>query len=627
MKKMFYLLILLNISVFAQIKTEMRGVWITNVDSDVLFSDSRIAEAMNYLESVGINVVFPVVWNKGYTLYPSQIMNERFGVPIWQLVSGRDPLKKLVIEAHRNGIEVIPWFEFGFATSYSLNGGHILAKYPDWALKNLAGQLVVKNGFDWMSGINPDVQNFMTSLVLEVVDTYDVDGVQGDDRLPAMPVEGGYEEYTKNLYITEHNGQAPPTNYGNSDWMRWRADKLNAYYKSLRDSVKLRGEYLIFSSGPSPYPWGYQNYLQDTKTWVTDGIVDNFIPQLYRQDITSYTYEVQNALNQIPIEKRDIMFAGVLAKSGSYVITPELLLSSIAANRNKGVKGETFFFYEALRLNNNRLGDTLKSSVYNEKALLPFRDGQIWRPKAVIVNEDDESVVKQGNWNVFQISGFKPNILMSNSTEYTAIGYSMDVPFDAWFDVYTYIVPNSVNSTNVPYTIYHRNDSTIVYVNQKDPKNAGWYSLGAYNLTKGNKQVLKMDNTGVEAGKYIIADAAMIMINRKLSPDVIITDVKECIENEKLVPSGFNLFQNFPNPFNPSTTINYSLKENTLVTLSVFNILGEKVAQVVNEYQNAGNYSVVFNISELNKKLSSGTYFYSLTGNGFTLTKKMIYLK
>jgi len=627
MKKIFYLFLLVNLSVLAQTKTEMRGTWITNVDSDVMFTDSRIAEAMDYLESVGINVIFPVVWNKGYTLYPSQIMNDNFGVPIWQLVSGRDPLKKLVIEAHRNGIEVIPWFEFGFATSYSLNGGHILAKYPDWALKNSSGQLVVKNGFDWMSGIIPGVQNLITSLFLEVVDTYDVDGVQGDDRLPAMPVEGGYEEYTKNLYMSEHNGQAPPTNYGNSDWMRWRADKLTAFYKNLRDSVKLRGEHLIFSSTPSPYPWGYQNYLQDSKTWVTEGIVDNFMPQLYRQDITSYTYELQNALNQIPVEKRDIMFAGVLTKSGSYVITPELLLSSIAANRSKGVKGETLFFYEGLRLNNNRLGDTLKSSVYNEKALLPFRNGQIWRPKAVIVNEDDESVVKQGNWTVFQISGFKPNILMSNSTEYTSIEYTMDVPFDAWFEVYTYIVPNSVNSTNVPYTVYHGNDSTIVYVNQKDSKNAGWYSLGAYNLTKGSKKVIKMDNTGVEAGKYIIADASMIMINRKLSPDVVVTDVKETVENEKQIPNEFNLYQNYPNPFNPSTTINYSLNENTYVTLEVFNILGEKVAQIVNEYQNAGNYSVSFNVEELNKKLSSGTYFYSLTGNGFTLTKKMIYLK
>ena len=76
----------------------------------------------------------------------------------------RDFLDRLVIEAHRVGIEVIPWFEFGFSSSYSLNGGHIVAKFPTWALKNNQGNLVVKNGFDWLSGINPEVQNYMLSL-------------------------------------------------------------------------------------------------------------------------------------------------------------------------------------------------------------------------------------------------------------------------------------------------------------------------------------------------------------------------------------------------------------------------------------------------------------------------------
>jgi len=410
MKKIIILIFLIYISSMGQPLEEMRAIWITNVDSDVLMTDAKIAEAMDYLESIGINVVFPVVWNKGFTIYPSAVMDAEFGIPIWASVAGRDPLGRLVMEAHRNGIEVIPWFEFGFSPSYSLNGGHILAKYPEWGLKNNVGQLVVKNGFDWMSGIVPGVQNFMTSLVLEVVDNYDVDGVQGDDRLPAMPVEGGYEDYTKELYKQENNGSNPPVNYGDANWMRWRADKLNAYYGTLRDSVKARGEYLIFSSGPSVYPWGYQNYLQDTKTWVTDGIIDNFIPQLYRQDISSYSYELQASLSQIPANKKNIFFAGVLAKVGSYVISPSLLLSSVSTNRQRGVKGETFFFYEALRKNENLLGDTLKAIPYNQKAIPPFRNQQVWRPKAVIANEDDPNVVRNGSWTLFQIPGFKPRI-------------------------------------------------------------------------------------------------------------------------------------------------------------------------------------------------------------------------
>lgn len=69
-------------------------MWITNVDSDVLFDDTKIASAMDYLASVGVNVVFPVVWNKGYTLYPSRIMDSLFQKPIIPQFAGRDPLKK-----------------------------------------------------------------------------------------------------------------------------------------------------------------------------------------------------------------------------------------------------------------------------------------------------------------------------------------------------------------------------------------------------------------------------------------------------------------------------------------------------------------------------------------------------
>lgn len=61
---------------------ELRGVWLTDVDSKVLFSRKRIAEAMTFLAAHHFNVVFPVVWNQGYTLYPSAIMDSLFGIPI-----------------------------------------------------------------------------------------------------------------------------------------------------------------------------------------------------------------------------------------------------------------------------------------------------------------------------------------------------------------------------------------------------------------------------------------------------------------------------------------------------------------------------------------------------------------
>jgi len=90
--------------------------------------------------------------------------------------------------------------------------------------------------------------------------------------------------------------------------------------------------------------------------------------------------------------------------------------------------------------------------------------------------------------------------------------------------------------------------------------------------------------------------------------------------NEGNLINTYYLSQNFPNPFNPSTSIEYYVGEPGLVQLKVYNVLGVEVASPVNEQQNAGNYTIGFDAA----KLSSGVYFYSLSVNNFTQTRKMI---
>lgn len=95
------------------------------------------------------------------------------------------------------------------------------------------------------------------------------------------------------------------------------------------------------------------------------------------------------------------------------------------------------------------------------------------------------------------------------------------------------------------------------------------------------------------------------------------------IEVDIRVPTEFSLKQNYPNPFNPSTTINYSIGEKGVVNLKVYDILGKEVSTLVNETQEAGNYSIKFNASQL----PSGIYFYRITSGNYTATKKLLLLK
>ncbi len=90
-----------------------------------------------------------------------------------------------------------------------------------------------------------------------------------------------------------------------------------------------------------------------------------------------------------------------------------------------------------------------------------------------------------------------------------------------------------------------------------------------------------------------------------------------------LLPTQYLLYQNFPNPFNPSTTINYSLPHRSHVTLAIFNTLGQQVATLVNGEVDAGYHSVEFNASNL----ASGVYFYRLHAGGYVDTKKLLLIR
>lgn len=97
-------------------------------------------------------------------------------------------------------------------------------------------------------------------------------------------------------------------------------------------------------------------------------------------------------------------------------------------------------------------------------------------------------------------------------------------------------------------------------------------------------------------------------------------EIEVSIDN---LPIAFALEQNYPNPFNPATKINYALPTDRLVVLTIYDAIGKEVATIVNEYEQAGNYSIEFNGSTM----PSGMYFYRLQAGSFVETKKMLLLK
>ncbi|MEE8576232.1 MAG: T9SS type A sorting domain-containing protein, partial [candidate division Zixibacteria bacterium] len=136
--------------------------------------------------------------------------------------------------------------------------------------------------------------------------------------------------------------------------------------------------------------------------------------------------------------------------------------------------------------------------------------------------------------------------------------------------------------------------------------------------------------SGGRGGHTIAAEGPLVATSNGSSINLHLMPGLQTPVNEEpvLIPLTARLHQNYPNPFNPATTITYSLKEQSDVSLSVFNLLGRQVISLAEGSHPAGEYRVEWNGSDQNgTRVASGIYFYRLTTDRTILTRKMTLLK
>jgi hypothetical protein len=158
-------------------------------------------------------------------------------------------------------------------------------------------------------------------------------------------------------------------------------------------------------------------------------------------------------------------------------------------------------------------------------------------------------------------------------------------------------------------------------------RDAEWLSESPSQVTiaGGDSSIIQITiNAPTELGHY---SADLILeSNDPEEPETIVQvvlDVVTGIEESNSLPKEYSLYNNYPNPFNPSTTINYDLPKQSDVTLKIYNVVGEEVETLVNQEQMAGRYQVRWEASQL----ASGIYFYRLQADSFVDIKKMMLLK
>lgn len=332
----------------ARATTEIRGVWLTNVDSDILFSNRELTGALERLQNLNFNRIYPTVWQGGYTLYPSAVAGEVFGVELDPTpgLQGRDMLRELVAEGHRRQLTVIPWFEFGLMVPVD---SPLAKRHPDWLTTTREGSLTQPKGnpeWGWLNPFRPEVQDLIINLITEIVKNYDIDGIQFDDHF-GLPSEFGYDSFTVQLFQQQHDGQSPPDNPLDTYWVRWRADRLNEFMERVFYAVKAIQSDCIVSLSPNPLHFALPAYLQDWFTWERRGYIEELVLQVYRPDIDRFITELEReevklANGHIPV------VVGILSGLKNRPTATETLDQKVKIVRDRNFAGVSFFFYESL---------------------------------------------------------------------------------------------------------------------------------------------------------------------------------------------------------------------------------------------------------------------------------------
>ncbi len=219
----------------------------------------------------------------------------------------------------------------------------------------------------------------------------------------------------------------------------------------------------------------------------------------------------------------------------------------------------------------------------------------------IIDTGDAEATVSSG-WTSSANSGFwgeTPSLITLGGDGSKTVEFRADLPSEGRYRLDGWWVASFNRSKKTAYIVEHRLGIDTVYANQST-NSAQWVELGEYEFTGTSSDRVTISNLGGDSFNYVVADAV-----RWVGLDEEITSSESEFES---IADSYQLINSYPNPFNPSTEIIYQLEHSGRVHLEVYNLQGQRLSTLVEEWQSAGEHSVRWDA----QGLSSGLYFIRL---------------
>jgi uncharacterized lipoprotein YddW (UPF0748 family) len=375
------------------------GVWLTFVGSDVFQSRQSLGQALQQIRDAGFNTVYPVVWNKGCTTFPSETMGRLTGQPICPAFAGRDPLKEILEENERLGLRlaVIPWFEYGLKVVFGRaldpkapNPNQLADRYELGFKAREQGMLlkrkdgsdafydpVSKHYFGFLNPDHPGVAEMLMGIVEEVTsERYAVDGFQIDDHFSVHHEFGCNPEVIENFHSfldSKNHSKLRFDARGLSQtdlvlqhglWNDFRGRRVIDLAKGFAPRLPKRPGFVYQISPAGDIGWSMNEWLQNWRALVHDKVVQEFVFQAYRPNYPDFVKLIDSG--SIGVSKgRAVAQVGIFAGyKGQTPRSTELLVSQIQAVRKRKM-GVSVFFYDTLFTGDSSRVTAIRNALLN----------------------------------------------------------------------------------------------------------------------------------------------------------------------------------------------------------------------------------------------------------------------
>ncbi|MDH7601746.1 MAG: family 10 glycosylhydrolase [Armatimonadota bacterium] len=345
---------------------EARAVWLNA--GAIPKTEREIRQLVRAYRKANINLIFPEVVCRGYSVYPSRLIARD---PRFQ--DALDPLRQLIDEAHKCGIEVHAWV-WVFRVGYSGDPGGILTRFPDWAELGSDGNRLSPSGGLWISPANKAARDYIAAVFEELVKSYDLDGVHLDyvryENESQVPF--GYSTQSIELFRRQYAAE-PPTSLNSQDdihvyeWRKFRERMVNTFVQRIATEIRRIKPNVKISAAVVPdIDHARRNYMQNWLNWVDNKWLDFVVPMSYDSDDAHFARVVSKLRDAIG--GKSIILAGIgsnTLREGS-----DQFLTQTVLSRQAGAHGQVFFAAAYLKEAHLR---TLVAGPYRQPTELPFR--------------------------------------------------------------------------------------------------------------------------------------------------------------------------------------------------------------------------------------------------------------